>query len=211
MEMAQETNQKEDPKLVAVPEPEVPDEGEKVDGASEEQGPKMNVKQVTEEEIAKNPELGALASMGMGMAQMAMANAQQVGAFSPTDLQKPSMAEAAENIGPQGPVGPRRLRKEESAPDAAMKLEKETPKANPPFITLSRERLLEIELIATKKQLADSDEKLILASLGQVKQRAKELQAQEAQMLHQIREEHGVSVGKSIRLVDKEKGLCKVE
>ena len=72
MEMAQETNQKEDPKLVAVPEPEavkepepeVPDEGEKVPGEEPKQ-PGMNVKQVTEEEVAANPELGALAAMAI--------------------------------------------------------------------------------------------------------------------------------------------------
>jgi hypothetical protein len=121
---------------------------------------------------------------GMGMPSMAMPRGPQ----GPT--------------GPQGPVGPQR--------QVPRPPEQQT-RPNPSSIQLDPKTLIEVELVSTKKRLAEANERLALVALSDARKAKLAAEQQEAQLMVQISKHYGVQPGKNVRLIDKEKGICMIE
>lgn len=115
----------------------------------------------------------------------------------------PSMARGPQGpVGPQNPVGPQR--------PVPQPPETQT-QPNPSSIQLDPKTLIEIELVATKKRLAEANERLAIVALGDARRAKIEAEQQEARLMAQISRHYGVQPGKNVRLVDKEKGVCLIE
>jgi hypothetical protein len=71
--------------------------------------------------------------------------------------------------------------------------------------------ILNVELIATKKKLAEADEKMGLWAIQDARRRKQELDREEAALMAEVSRQLGVPAGTNIRLVDKDKGICQVE
>jgi hypothetical protein len=71
--------------------------------------------------------------------------------------------------------------------------------------------IMEIELVTTQMRLAEADEKLALIAVKNARQRKSEVQRAQDQLLNRVSKQVGVRVGSSLRLLDKDKGLCQVE
>lgn len=107
--------------------------------------------------------------------------------------------------GPKGPVGPKR-----HVPVVPQPVE--TPKDGSPRIAqLDPRTVLQVELLATKKKLAEADERMGLWAVQDARRRKQELDREEASVLAEVSRQLGATAGSSIRLVDKERGLCQVE
>lgn len=103
------------------------------------------------------------------------------------------------HAGPKRPVG---------APTAPGK----APMGNGPRLAqLDQKTILQVELLATKKKLAEADEKMALWAIQDARRRKQELDREEAALMAEVSRQLGVPAGHNIRLVDKERGLCQVE
>lgn len=79
----------------------------------------------------------------------------------------------------------------------------------PSLVHLESVTVLSIELLATKKRLAEANEKLALLALQDAKKLRAELEQEEAALLKGILSKVGVPDG-SLRLLDREKGICQI-
>ncbi len=89
-------------------------------------------------------------------------------------------------------------------------LEPPVPPKTPQMIQLDPVTMLNIELIATKKRLADSNEKLAVLALQEARKVKKELEKEEAELMVRVCQQVGAMSG-NIRLIDRGQGLCQIE
>lgn len=71
--------------------------------------------------------------------------------------------------------------------------------------------VLQVELLATKKKLADADERMGLWAVQDARRRKQDLDREESELMLEVSRQLGAPAGSNIRLIDKEKGLCQVE
>jgi hypothetical protein len=137
-------------------------------------------------------------------AELAAKKDEIIGRVKP--LVKPEMAGGIrpEDAGPKGAVGaPTPI--DRAAPTAA-------PEGKAPRLAqLDPRMILNVELIATKKKLAEADEKMGLWAIQDARRRKQELDREEAALMAEVSRQLGVPAGTNIRLVDKDKGICQVE
>lgn len=81
----------------------------------------------------------------------------------------------------------------------------------PRMAQLDQLMILKVELLATKKKLAEADEKMGLWAVQDARRRKDELNKEEAALMVEVSKQLGVPTGSNIRLVDKERGICQVE
>lgn len=96
--------------------------------------------------------------------------------------------------------------------DAEAEVERRPPKqdqSGPQLIRLDQATMLQIELLATKKKLAEANEKIAMIALQDAKKARKELEQEEAVLLERVRSQVGARSG-NVRLVDRQKGICQV-
>ncbi len=109
--------------------------------------------------------------------------------------------------GPKGPVGPQRppaLPTEPVLPgDAA--------KSGPRIAQLDPRMVLRVELLATKKKLAEADERMGLYAVQDARRRKQEFDKEEASLMLEVSKQLDAPAGSSIKLINKERGLCEVE
>ena len=125
---------------------------------------------------------------------------------SKTRLEQPSMAGA----GPRGPVGasvtagPRKavlpVDPAKTATDGGSRIAQ-----------LDPHTVLQVELLATRKKLAEADERMGLWVVQDARKRKQELDKEEATLMSEVSRQLDAPVGSNIKLIDKERGLCKVE
>lgn len=118
-------------------------------------------------------------------------------------LVPPTMAGAVgpkEPPGPKGPVGPQLVKPAEVPSKPATRVAQLDPRM-----------VLQVELISTKKKLAEADERMGLWAVQDARRRKQELDREEASMMAEVSRQLGAPAGSSIRLIDKERGLCQVE
>lgn len=108
------------------------------------------------------------------------------------------------SVGPKGPVGPRAVRPPVETPKV------ETVKRSR-VAQLDAYTILRVELLSTKKKLAETDERMGLLAVQDARQRRQELDKEEAALMLEVSRKLGAAEGSTIRLVDKERGLCQVE
>ena len=99
--------------------------------------------------------------------------------------------------------------------DAEVEEKPEEPKKDPPrpagpqLVRLDQETILKIELLATKKKLAEANERLAMIALSDAKTAMKELEQEEALLLESVRKKYNFGRG-NVKLLDRAKGICQV-
>lgn len=106
--------------------------------------------------------------------------------------------------GPKGPVGGYPV-----APGPVPTKEEMAKRSR--IAQLDAHMVLKVELISTKKKLADADERIGLLAVQDARQRKQELDKEESILMQEVSRQLGATAGNTITLVDKERGLCKVE
>lgn len=131
---------------------------------------------------------------------------------SKTKLAQPSMAGAGVRgpVGPQKPPpalsgGPKPHVVGNSPPDI------EVAEGGSRMAQLDPRTVLRVELLSTRKKLAEADERMGLWTVQDARRRKQELDKEEATLMAEVSRQLDVPVGSCIRLIDKERGLCKVE
>jgi len=82
----------------------------------------------------------------------------------------------------------------------------------PQVVTLDQVTLLQIELLELKKRLNKAEEEKLMLLLNSVRREGRVLQEDTGRMISEVLQRHRVEgSGKSLRLLDKERGLCAVE
>jgi hypothetical protein len=123
-------------------------------------------------------------------------------------LTPPTMAAGTvgpkEPPGPKGPVGGYPI-----APGPAPNKEDKAKRAR--IAQLDAHMVLRVELLSTKKKLADADERMGLLAVQDARQRKQELDKEESLLMREVSQQIGAAAGNTITLVDKARGLCKVE
>jgi len=126
----------------------------------------------------------------------------------------PAMAGASvgpkEPPGPKGPVGPKIKGPEDVVAHAGLSGKADVT-AKPRVAQLDPRMVLQVELLATKKKLAEADERMGLWAVQDARRRKQDLDREEASMMAEVSRQLGAPAGSSIRLIDKERGLCQVE
>jgi len=84
-------------------------------------------------------------------------------------------------------------------------------KPGPRLIQLDPVMVLKIELLAARKRANTAEERLAILALQDARKGKQELEQEEHALMQQVSKQLGVSAGKSVRLVDREKGICQVE
>ncbi len=107
--------------------------------------------------------------------------------------------------GPKGPVGPQRPAVLPTEPVKADVAEDGSRLAQ-----LDPRMVLQVELLATKKKLAEADERMGLWTVQDARRRKQELDREESSLMLEVSRQLDAPAGSSIRLIDKERGLCKV-
>lgn len=81
----------------------------------------------------------------------------------------------------------------------------------PETVQLDAMALMQIELLATKQKLNKAYQQNLELSMLDLKREEKVLRAQEVQLIQEVSNKLKLGPGKSLRLVDRTKGICKVE
>jgi hypothetical protein len=115
-----------------------------------------------------------------------------------TKLETPTMAKGV--VGPQDTPGPKGPVGSQAPTSVASRV-----------VQLDPQTVLRVELLATKKQLAEADERMGLWAVQDARRRKKDLIREESSMIDEVSHQIGAPVGSSIKLVDKARGLCQVE
>lgn len=128
-----------------------------------------------------------------------------------------AIQEMQDKLGKRFPGSPEAVAQSEMQ-KAQAEIEKAShvPSAEPPkdkqTVQLNQVELLKFELLATKQRLLKSEEQNMLLVLQDIKKQERDLQVQEARLINETLKGAGIDpVGKSLRLVDREKGLCTIE
>lgn len=132
------------------------------------------------------------------------------------ELKKPEMANVPGpigQVGPKGPVGPQRAKSpvDVVAQAGAAGHADAVQGAAPRVAQLDPKTMLQVELLATKKKLANADEQMGLLAVQDARRRKQELDREESNLMLEVSKQLGAPAGSNIRLIDKEKGLCQVE
>jgi hypothetical protein len=112
--------------------------------------------------------------------------------------------------GPKGPVGPKIRGPEDVVAHSGLSGKADVT-AKPRVAQLDPRMVLQVELLATKKKLAEADERMGLWAVQDARRRKQDLDREEASMMAEVSRQLGAPAGSSIRLIDKERGLCQVE
>jgi len=86
-----------------------------------------------------------------------------------------------------------------------------TRSGGPRLVQLDPVTVLKIELLAARKRANTAEERLALLAIQDARKAKNELEQEEQILMQQITQQLGLPAGKSIRLVDRAKGLCQVE
>ena len=119
-------------------------------------------------------------------------------------LTKPPMVGPKVDTGPLGPVG---VIEQAGVPGPGDAVQMPAPRV----AQLDPRVVLQVELLATKKKLADADERMGLWTVQDARRRKQDLGREESELMLEVSRQLGVPAGSNIRLIDKEKGLCQVE
>jgi hypothetical protein len=122
----------------------------------------------------------------------------------------PAMAAEPPHVGPRGATGPQNTPGPQAVPGPKGEPAQQRPQM-PKQIKLDTETMLRVELLATKRKLADANEKLALIAVQDAQSAKKELEQEESLIMAQVREKLNIPQGANLRLIDKEKGICRVE
>jgi hypothetical protein len=79
------------------------------------------------------------------------------------------------------------------------------------LIQLDPITMLEIELITAELRAAEAEEKLAMRALRDAREKLMALHRKQSVLMSNVTQQIGIDPGKSIRLVDKEQRLCRVE
>jgi len=83
--------------------------------------------------------------------------------------------------------------------------------AGPRLVQLDPTTVLKIELLSARKRANMAEERLAVLALQDARKAKQELEQEQAQLMQLVTKQLNLPAGKSIRLVDREKGLCQVE
>lgn len=83
--------------------------------------------------------------------------------------------------------------------------------AGPRLVQLDPTTVLKIELLSARKRANTAEERLAVLALQDARKAKQELEQEQAQLMQLVTKQLNLPTGKSIRLVDREKGLCQVE
>jgi hypothetical protein len=108
-------------------------------------------------------------------------------------------------VGPQAPVGPQKPGPT-TVPHAPAPAPQQTR-----TIELDPKTLIEVELVSTKKRLAEANERLAAVALSDARKAKHVAEQEEAALMARVTKQYGIPYGKNLRLVDKEKGICLIE
>jgi hypothetical protein len=79
------------------------------------------------------------------------------------------------------------------------------------LVQLDPTMVLRIELTAAKKRAAVAEESLAILALQEARKAKDAAEREEALLMRAVSAQLGVTPGKNVRLVDKEKGICQIE
>lgn len=114
-----------------------------------------------------------------------------------------------ETPGPKSPVGSQSVadtqHKRVDTVSLGAKVE-----TGPRVAQLDPRMVLQVELLATKKKLAEADEKMGLWAVQDARRRKQDLDREESSIMLEVSRQLGAPAGSTITLIDKARGLCQV-